>query len=70
MVIMDQSTRQFLALADRPFLPPDKPDNYEGSPMDGRVYFPRAAPDTYVAIRDLDALIRRSGLEPALVPWS
>jgi AhpD family alkylhydroperoxidase len=64
---MDQSTRQFLALADRPFPPPDKLDTDEGSPMHDRVHFPKAAPDTYAALRDLDALIGRSGLEPALV---
>ena len=35
--------------------------------MHDRVYFPKAAPETYAAIRDLDALIRRTGLEPSLV---
>lgn len=35
--------------------------------MHDRVYFPKAVPDTYAAIRELDALIRLSGLEPALV---
>ena len=38
--------------------------------MQDRVYFPKTVPDTVAAIRDLDALIRRSGLEPALVPWA
>jgi AhpD family alkylhydroperoxidase len=66
-MIMDQSTRQFLALADRPFPPPDKPDSDKWSPMQDSVSFGRTVPDTYAAIRDVDALIRRSGLEPALV---
>jgi AhpD family alkylhydroperoxidase len=35
--------------------------------MHDRVYFPKTAPDTYAAIRDLDTLIRHSGLEPPLV---
>jgi AhpD family alkylhydroperoxidase len=35
--------------------------------MQDRVSFARTAPDTYAAIREVDALIRRSGLEPALV---
>lgn len=35
--------------------------------MHDRVSFATSAPDTYGAIRDLDAMIRRSGLEPALV---
>jgi AhpD family alkylhydroperoxidase len=64
---MDQSTRQFLALADSPFARPDKSANDEGSSMHDRVSFPRTVPDTYAAIRDFDALIGRSGLEPALV---
>jgi AhpD family alkylhydroperoxidase len=64
---MDQSTMQFLALADRPFPLPNKPDNTEDPPMQNRVSFPKAAPDTYAAIRDLDALVRRSDLEPALI---
>jgi AhpD family alkylhydroperoxidase len=64
---MDQSTGQFLALADRPFLPPDKPDTDESRPMHDRVSFANSAPDTYAALRDLDALIRRSGLEPGLI---
>jgi AhpD family alkylhydroperoxidase len=64
---MDQSTRQFLALADSPFARPDKPANHEGSPMHYRVSFPKAVPDTYAALRDADALIGRGGLEPALV---
>jgi AhpD family alkylhydroperoxidase len=35
--------------------------------MHNRVLFAKAAPETYVMLRDLDALIRRSGLEPTLV---
>jgi AhpD family alkylhydroperoxidase len=66
-MIMDQSTNQFLALADRPFAPPDKPDIQEDPPMHDRVYLPKAAPDTYAAIRELDATIRRSGLDPTLI---
>jgi len=64
---MDQSTRQFLALADSPFARPDKLANHEDSPMYDRVSFSKAAPDTYAALRDLDALIGCRGLEPALV---
>jgi AhpD family alkylhydroperoxidase len=35
--------------------------------MSGRVNLSKAAPDTYAAIRELDAMVRRSGLEPSLV---
>jgi AhpD family alkylhydroperoxidase len=35
--------------------------------MHDRVYPPKTAPDTYAAIRDLDATIRRSGLEQGLI---
>jgi len=35
--------------------------------MRERVYFPKAVPDTYAAIRDLDAMIQRSGLEKSLI---
>ncbi len=35
--------------------------------MHDRVSFPKAAPDTYAAIRALDAMVRRSGLEPSLI---
>jgi AhpD family alkylhydroperoxidase len=35
--------------------------------MHDRVYPPKAAPNTYAAIRDLDATIRRSGLEHGLI---
>ena len=35
--------------------------------MHDRVYFPKAAPGAYAAIRDLDALISRGALEPGLV---
>jgi AhpD family alkylhydroperoxidase len=35
--------------------------------MHDRVYFPKAAPETYAAIRDLDATVRRGGLEPGLI---
>ena len=35
--------------------------------MHDRVYFPKTAPDTYAAIRELDAMVRRGGLEPSLV---
>lgn len=34
--------------------------------MRDRVYFPKAAPDTYAAIRALDATIRNSGLDHGL----
>jgi AhpD family alkylhydroperoxidase len=64
---MDQSTKHFLALADSPFARTDKPANNKASPMHDRVSFPKAAPDTYAALRDVDALIGRGGLEPALV---
>jgi AhpD family alkylhydroperoxidase len=35
--------------------------------MHERVYFPSAAPDTYAAIRELDAQVQRTGLEKSLV---
>jgi len=35
--------------------------------MRGRVYLPKVAPDTYSAIRELDATVRRSGLEGSLI---
>ena len=35
--------------------------------MHDRVHFPKTAPDTYAAIRELDAMVRRGGLEPSLV---
>jgi alkylhydroperoxidase family enzyme len=35
--------------------------------MRERVYLPKVAPDTYAAIRALDATVRRSGLEPSLI---
>jgi AhpD family alkylhydroperoxidase len=35
--------------------------------MHERVFLPKAAPDTYAAIRELDATIQRSGLEKSLV---
>jgi AhpD family alkylhydroperoxidase len=63
---MDQSTNQFLALADRPFARPDK-HVMEDPTMHDRAYLPKVAPDTYAAIRDLDATMRRSGLEPSLI---
>jgi AhpD family alkylhydroperoxidase len=64
---MAQSTNQFLALADRPSRPRDKPADQETTTMSERVYFPRTVPDTYAAIRDLDAKIQRSGLERSLI---
>jgi hypothetical protein len=63
---MDQSTNQFLALADRPFAPPDKPGNQKDRSMHERVYFPKAAPEACAAIREVAATIQRSGLEPGL----
>jgi AhpD family alkylhydroperoxidase len=67
-VIMDQSTRRFLALADSPFAPPDKPGNQpECRTMRDRVRFATTVPETYAAIRALDAMIRRGGLEPSLI---
>jgi AhpD family alkylhydroperoxidase len=35
--------------------------------MRERVYLPAVAPDTYSAIRELDATVRRSGLEGSLI---
>jgi AhpD family alkylhydroperoxidase len=35
--------------------------------MRERVFLPKAAPDTYAAIRELDATVRRSGLEGSLI---
>ena len=35
--------------------------------MHERVFLPKAAPETYAAIRELDATVRRSGLEASLV---
>jgi AhpD family alkylhydroperoxidase len=35
--------------------------------MHERVYFPSAVPDTYAAIRDLDAKVQRTGLEKSLI---
>ena len=35
--------------------------------MRERVYFPKAAPETYQAIRELDLRVQRSGLEKALI---
>ena len=35
--------------------------------MSKRVYFPTAVPDTYAAIRELDAKIQRTGLEKSLI---
>lgn len=35
--------------------------------MHDRVHFPKTAPDTYAAIRELDAMVGRGGLEPSLV---
>lgn len=35
--------------------------------MHDRIYFPKSVPDIYAAIRELDAMIRRSDLEPALI---
>ncbi len=32
-----------------------------------RIFLPKAAPDTYAAIRDLDATIQRSGLDKTLI---
>jgi AhpD family alkylhydroperoxidase len=34
--------------------------------MHDGVHFPKTAPDTYAAIRELDAMVRRGGLEPSL----
>ena len=35
--------------------------------MHDRVYFPKAAPEIYAAIRDLDATVQRGGLEKTLI---
>jgi len=35
--------------------------------MHERVFLPKTAPDTYAAIRELDATIQRSGLEKSLI---
>ena len=35
--------------------------------MHERVYFPKTAPETYAAIREVAATIQRSGLEPGLI---
>jgi AhpD family alkylhydroperoxidase len=35
--------------------------------MGDRISFPKTVPDTYAAIRDLDAMIQRSGLEKGLI---
>ncbi len=35
--------------------------------MHDRVHFPKTVPDTYAAIRELDAMVRRGGLAPSLV---
>lgn len=35
--------------------------------MHDRVYFPRAVPETYAAIRDLDAMVQRTGLDKTLI---
>jgi len=35
--------------------------------MQQRVYFPKAAPEAYAALRELDATVRRSGLEQSLI---
>jgi hypothetical protein len=64
---MAQLTNQFLALADRPFARRDKPRTQERFAMRERVYFPKAAPETYQAIRELDLRVQRSGLEKALI---
>jgi hypothetical protein len=59
---MDQSTRQFLALADSPFTPPDKPDNGEALAMHSRINLPKTVPDPGAALRETDARIQRSGM--------
>ncbi len=35
--------------------------------MHERVYFPKVVPETYAAIRELDAMVQRGGLERALI---
>jgi AhpD family alkylhydroperoxidase len=64
---MAQSTKQFLALADSPCLSRDKPDNKGSHAMSKRVYFPATVPDTYAAVRELDGMIQRTGLEKSLI---
>jgi AhpD family alkylhydroperoxidase len=64
---MAQSTDQFLALADSPSHKRDKLDSQEIIAMHERVSILKAAPETYTAIRDLDATIQRSGLETTLI---
>jgi AhpD family alkylhydroperoxidase len=60
-------TRQFLALADSPSLIRDKPDDREANAMNERVYFPKAVPETYAAIRALDQMVQQTGLEKSLI---
>jgi hypothetical protein len=53
---MAQSTNRFLALADSPSRSRDKPDNQETISMPERVNFPKAVPETFQAIRDVNAI--------------
>ena len=63
---MAQSTNRFLALADRPFA--REINTAFRRPYHARQnLFPKTVPETYAAIRDLDAMIQRSGLEKALI---
>jgi AhpD family alkylhydroperoxidase len=60
---MAQSTNRFLALADSPSRSRDKPDNPETISMPERVYFPKAVPETFQAIREVNPMIKPTGLE-------
>jgi len=64
---MAQSTNQILALANRPFVPRDKTRDFRRRIMLERLSFSKTVPDTYAAIRDLDAKIQRTGLEKNLI---
>jgi AhpD family alkylhydroperoxidase len=64
---MAQSTNWFLALADSPSRSRDKPDNQETISMSERVNFPKAIPETFQAICNVNAMIERTGLEKTLI---
>jgi AhpD family alkylhydroperoxidase len=64
---MAQSTNQFLALADSPSARRNKPRRQEEIAMPNRVYFPKAVPEVYAAMRELAALVERGGLEKPLI---